>query len=231
MKFLRALYFIIILVQPFSVNAQEENEAYFTGKYFLSNSAVSLDQSDGMVVWNLFGPQYYHGISKNIQVGITSYWLLTPIVLESQLSTKIANNVHIAGGGLYGFNWVGEDNDPVASLFGKITVGDRSKNLSTTIYRFDFKDSFIGEESIYNPREYTVLNFSAYYKTKTNAAFVADIFYSSQENDYGILVIYGAQILTRRNRLLHGGFINYYNEKNEFFFIPIPFIQLQVPVN
>lgn len=232
MKLFGAYIFITILFVPISTQAQDENEVFFTGKYFLSNGAISLDKSVGMVVWNLFGPQYYRGLTKNIQVGITSYWLLTPIVLESQLSTKVVDNVHIASGGLYGLNWIGEDNDPVASIFGTMTIGDQSKNLSTSIYRFDFEDTFIGEEArTLNPREYTVLSLSAYYKTKPNAAFVADIFYSGNDDDYGIFMIYGAQILTKRNRFFHIGFMNYYNEKKEFYFIPVPFLQLQVPVN
>ena len=231
MKLLGAIYFIIILILPVSIHAQEENAAFFTGKYFLSNGAISLDKSESLVVWNLFGPQYYRGLTKNIQVGITSYWLLTPIVLESQVSMEVVDYIHIAGGGMYGLNWVGDENDPVAVLFGTITLGDKNANISNSIYRFDFEDSFIGEEVAYNPREYTVLNISAYYKTKRNAAFVADLFYTSRRGDTGILVMYGAQILTKRNRFFNVGFMNYHNENKEFYFIPIPFLQLQVPVN
>jgi hypothetical protein len=232
MKFHRVIFLIIILLIPNYLHAQEENEAFFTGKYFLSNGASSLNQSKGMVVWNLFGPQYYHSITKNIQIGVTSYWLLTPIALELQLSTKITDDVHVAGGGLYGLNkWAGDDNNPTVSLFSTITLGDRSKNLSATLYRFDLEDSIFREESDYNSRKYTVFNLSAYYNIKPKTAFVADFFYSSNKHSNTVFVIYGAQIVTKRKRLLHVGYMNYYDEINKFFFIPIPFLQLQVPIN
>ncbi len=216
---------------PISTEAQDENEVFFTGKYFLSNGAISLDKSDGMVVWNLFGPQYYRGLTKNLQVGITSYWLLTPIVLESQLSTKVVDNIHIAGGGMYGLNWVGEDTDPVKSLYGTLTFGDQKTNISASIYQFTFSEVIYEEWTDSYENSGHMINISTYYRTKRNAAFVADIFYASCRDDKGLLLIYGAQILTKRNRFFHIGFMNYYNEKKEFYFIPVPFLQLQVAVN
>lgn len=204
-----------------SVSAQEKSEVYFTGKYLFTGSAINLNQSESLMAWNIFGPQYYRGLTQNIQVGFTTSWLLSPVVLEMRGAYSISEKFHVGLNGMWGVEWIDEDPVPASLLSATITLGDKLSNLSGTIYGVELSDDELDSG--------VVFNISGYHKLNPRRALLFESFIVNIDSrDKLLVLIPGMQFLTKRDRMLNVGIANILYE-DVFILVPIPFLQLQVP--
>ncbi len=223
---MKSYYICIILVMMLfqsSVIAQEKDGVYFTGTYLFTNSAITLDKSETMLAWNIYGPQYLRGITENIQVGITTTWLFSPLVFEAKGAYSISEKLHVGATGIWGVEWIDEDPVPASLVSATITFGDTKTNVSTTLYGIKLTDNELDSG--------TLFNISAYHKLNRNRAiFIESFFIDVASRDVGLIFIPGMQFLTKRNRMLNVGIANIIYE-DVYLLVPLPFLQLQVPFN
>ncbi len=192
----------------------------FTGNYFFSGSAKTLEQSHSMIVWNLWGPEYTYGITSNFQVGGLASWIASPIAFKADLSTSISETFNISVAGFYGVDWATSPSEPGGGLNAKFTFGDNRKNISATVYGFNLTGEGFGQ----------VYSISTYLKRSEKSALIVESFLFEVSDEIGGAIIPGIQHRTKRDRFLHAGFIVFfYNET--ILPLPIPFLQLHVPIN
>lgn len=223
MKSIKVSFILMIMLLPFDALAQEKDGVYFTGTYLFTNSAITLGQSESMLAWNIYGPQYLHGITENIQVGITTTWLFSPLVFEAKGAYSFSEKLHVGATGIWGVEWIEEDPVPASLLSATFTFGDTHTNVSSTLYGIKLTDDELDSG--------TLLSISGYHKlNRTRAIFMETFLIDIASRDVGSVVIPGMQFLTKRNRMLNLGLVNIFYE-DVYILVPIPFLQLQVPFN
>jgi len=220
MKIFFSVFFSILISTSICLAQSPDSTGNFTGNYFFTSSAMTLEKSKSMIVWNLYGPEYTYGVTSNFQIGGITSWYASPIALKADLSTSLSKKINVSVGGFFGVDWATSSSEPGVGVNARITFGDKERNISTTLYGFNLSGDGFGQ----------FYSISAYLKNSHKSAFIFETFLFEIDDEIGGVLIPGIQHLTKRNRFFHAGFgIVFYDET--FLPLPIPFVQLHVPVN
>jgi hypothetical protein len=120
----------------------------FSTRYSLTTNAMPLNK-DKYVLWNLYGPEFQFGISKNLSVGVMTTWLATPIIASIKCSVSLAPEVHLGAGTLLGHGSWALPSLMFAVPYGVLTFGNRSYNLSCSAgYGYVTMNSFGGGRAL-----------------------------------------------------------------------------------
>ncbi len=220
MKHTFLVFSVILSFTAFSFAQDADSTGNFTGNYFFTSSAITLEKSSSMIVWNLWGPEYTYGVTSNFQIGGLTSWLASPIALKADLSTSVSENFNISVGGFYGVDWVTSSSEPGGGLNAKLTFGDKRRNISATVYGFNLSGEGFGQ----------LYSISTYLKRSEKSAFILETFLFEISDEIGGLIVPGIQRKTKRDRFLHAGFAIFFYDET-ILPLPIPFAQLHVPIN
>ncbi len=184
MKISFLLFCSIFCFNLVSFAQDADSTGNFTGNYFFSSSAITLEKSESMIVWNLWGPEYTYGVTSNFQVGGLASWIASPIALKADLSTPISETFKISLGGFYGVDWATSPTEPGGGLNAKLTFGDNRKNLSATVYGFNLSGEGFGQ----------MYSISTYLKHSEQSAFILESFLFEVSEGIGGAIIPGINI-------------------------------------
>ena len=120
----------LVKLSEFSESGNYIGEEKFCTRYFLTTNGLPLKKKTGYIQWNLFGPDLQFSVTDKLGVGLMTSWVGIPMIATIKYSTKIADNLHIALGGLIGTGtWAAPDYGGILP-FAAITLGDEKRNIN-----------------------------------------------------------------------------------------------------
>jgi hypothetical protein len=116
--------------EEFNVDGFYKPSEVFATRYFITTNGLPIKKGDSYIQWNLYGPDFQFGVSKNFGLGIMTTWVGVPIIAQAKYSFKLSDNVHLGIGTLLGTgSWVAADFG-IALPFSSFTIGDRRTNAT-----------------------------------------------------------------------------------------------------
>ncbi|MFN6036915.1 MAG: hypothetical protein ACK452_00480 [Bacteroidota bacterium] len=114
------------------INNEYGGEGPFTTRYVFTNNALPIRKGENYYMLNLFGPEFHFAVSNNMNVGIMTTWIGSPMVLalkytfknkESKLNFSAGTLLGTSGyirnfKGFGGLHWL------------SATYGDRNNNIT-----------------------------------------------------------------------------------------------------
>jgi hypothetical protein len=121
-----------------NVKEKEQNETGefraegpFTTRYYFTNNALPIKRGENYAFINLFGPEVHFAVTDNLNFGLISSWIGSPITLVSKLSIISAKKLHISVGNIIGSSgYLFQGRALVGLHWGTLTIGDRMRNIS-----------------------------------------------------------------------------------------------------
>ena len=124
-------------------------EGPFTTRYYFTNNALPIKKGENYAFINLFGPEVHFAVTDNLNFGLISSWIGSPITLVSKLSIISAKNLHISVGNIIGSSgYLFQGRALVGLHWGTLTIGDRMRNIS-----------FSAGYGYFSDKSYTITNF------------------------------------------------------------------------
>ncbi len=105
------------------------NEVFST-HYFLTSNVLPVEQKENYGDINLFGPDIHKFFLKNLDLQITSSWVLLPVVANIKYAITITNGLYAGVGVLGGWTPWGYSNNGGIIGYGSLCAGNRQTNLS-----------------------------------------------------------------------------------------------------
>ncbi|MCE3228736.1 MAG: hypothetical protein K0S32_3287 [Bacteroidetes bacterium] len=104
----------------------------FSTRYFITTNGLPIQKGESYVQWNLYGPDFQFGVSKNFGLGIMTSWFAIPVIGTAKYSIRFAEKVHLGLGVLAGTGSWALPDFAIALPFGALTLGDRRANISVS---------------------------------------------------------------------------------------------------
>jgi hypothetical protein len=119
-----------VKLSEFSESGNYIGEEKFCTRYFLTTNGLPLKKKTGYIQWNLFGPDIQFSVTDKLGVGLMTSWVGIPMIATIKYSTEIAENLHIALGGLIGTGtWAAPDYGGILP-FAALTLGNEKRNIN-----------------------------------------------------------------------------------------------------
>jgi hypothetical protein len=100
-------------------------------RYFYSPSAFPLEKNTGYFNLTYFlVMQAQYGITDQLSVGVSSTFLLMPLLINAKWSEKIADDLYVSFGGQLGRLWWTSESPIVGLGFGNVTYGNPEQNVT-----------------------------------------------------------------------------------------------------
>ena len=124
-------------------------EGPFTTRYYFTNNALPIKKGENYALINLFGPEVHFAVTDNLNFGLISSWIGSPITLVSKLSIISEKKLNISVGNIIGSSgYLFQGRALVGLHWGTLTIGDRMRNIS-----------FSAGYGYFNDKSYTITNF------------------------------------------------------------------------
>ena len=121
---------ILVKESEFSEKGKYIGEEKFCTRYFLTTNGLPLKKNTGYIQWNLFGPDLQFSVSDKLGVGVMTSWVGIPMIGTLKYSTELADNLHLAVGGLFGTGtWAAPDYGGILP-FAALTLGNAKQNIN-----------------------------------------------------------------------------------------------------
>lgn len=102
----------------------------FATRYVISTNGLPMEKGESYALFNLYGPEFHYGLTKNFSIGIMTSWVAIPIVASLKYSIQVGPKTHIGIGALLGTgSWVAP-RFGLALPYATVTFGDRKNNLN-----------------------------------------------------------------------------------------------------
>ena len=129
--------------------AEFRTEGPFTTRYYFTNNALPIKKGENYAFINLFGPEVHFAVTDNLNFGLISSWIGSPITLVSKLSIISEKKVHLSVGNIIGSSgYLAQGRVLVGLHWGTLTIGDRMRNVS-----------FSAGYGYFSDKSYTITNF------------------------------------------------------------------------
>jgi hypothetical protein len=103
-------------------------------RYFYSPSAFPLEKNTGYFNLTYFSVmQVQYGLTDEFSVGVSSTFLLMPLLINAKWSEKIDDNLYVSFGGQLGRLWWTSESPIVGLGFGNVTYGNPEQNVSLNV--------------------------------------------------------------------------------------------------
>jgi hypothetical protein len=114
------------------INGVYNTEGPFTTRYTFTTNALPIKKGENYAMVNLYGPEVHFAVSDNLNIGVMSTWIGSPIVLAMKYSMKTSNkNINLSVGLLSGTSsFINSFRGFGGLAFGNITFGDRRRNIT-----------------------------------------------------------------------------------------------------
>jgi hypothetical protein len=187
----------------------------FSTRYFITTNGLPIENRESYILWNLWGPDFEFGVSKDFGVGVMTSWWGVPAIGSAKYSFKLGKDVNMALGTLLGWGTWAAPEVVILLPYAALTFGNRRNNLT-------FSGGY-GLVSTANGR--VLVSVAGMTKVSRSTSIVLDSFIipAMSGREGGALIIPGIRVQTQKNRTFQFGFGGLVVE-GEFF--PAPFIQL-----
>lgn len=114
------------------VNGSYNPTGPFTTRYAFTTNALPIKKGENYTMLNLYGPEVHFALNDNLNVGLMSTWIASPLVLALKYSfKKKESKVNFSLGSLIGTSGYFSSFRGYGALhFGNITLGDRKRNIT-----------------------------------------------------------------------------------------------------
>lgn len=154
-----------------AIDGNKENLEYgeyrttgpFTTRYFFTTNALPVKKKENYAMLHLYGPEVHFALNDNLNLGVMSSWLGSPIGLAAKYSFPSKSKTHFALGGIFASSGYLLDAQAFGGLhWATLTQGDRMSNISFSIgYAYADMGSFASNSYLGN--EYCYGNYDYYY--------------------------------------------------------------------
>ena len=135
--------------QKQDIGGEFRSEGPFTTRYYFTNNALPIKKGENYALINLFGPEVHFAVTDNLNFGLISSWIGSPITLVSKLSIISKKKVHLSVGNIIGSSgYLAQGSVLVGLHWGTLTIGDRMRNVS-----------FSAGHGYFSDKSYTISNF------------------------------------------------------------------------
>ena len=114
------------------INNEYGGEGPFTTRYIFTNNALPIRKGENYYMLNLFGPEFHFAVSNNMNVGLMTTWVGSPLVLALKYTFK--NNeskMNFSAGSLLGTSGYIRNFSGFGGLHWlSATYGDRNNNIT-----------------------------------------------------------------------------------------------------
>ncbi len=104
----------------------------FTTRYAFTTNALPIKKGENYSMINLYGPEVHFALTNNLNIGVMSTWIASPLILALKYSFKRKeSNVNFSIGSLNATTGYLNQFKGYGGLhFGTMTLGGRTKNIS-----------------------------------------------------------------------------------------------------
>jgi hypothetical protein len=191
----------------------------FSTRYFITTNGLPLEERESYILWNLWGPDFEFGVTKDLTVGLMTSWIGVPIIGSVKYSIELGQKTSMAIGGLLGWGTYMNPSFGIALPYTAFTYGDRRSNIT-----FSGGYGAVFLEGDANGR--VLLSVAGMTKVGKKVSVVFDSFIVPPINNLegGALLIPGIRLQTDKNKTFQFGFGMLILD-GTFEPYPIPFIQ------
>ncbi|HLP10987.1 MAG TPA: hypothetical protein VK177_03585 [Flavobacteriales bacterium] len=210
------------------------SEEVFATRYFITTNGLPIQKNENYVQWNLFGPDFQFGVTKNLGVGILTSWVGIPIIANAKYSIPLSDKLHLGVGALVGTGSWAFVKAGIALPFASLTFGTRRSNINIAY----------GYGQIWNEKGTgsgrSLISIAALKKITQKISLVFDSFIVPPGTDYFVSTTNGGVISNHRpglslicpgfrwhtgvNRAMQFGFMGIVFDKKS---IPVPLPMIQ----
>lgn len=195
----------------------------FSTRYFLTTNGLPIEKGESYAQWNLWGPDFEFGVSKNLSVGVMTTWIANPIIANAKYSIPLNKKTSLGVGALLGTStWIAPGAFSVALPFASITNGDRRSNISFTAGY----GALLFGDGVTDASGRMLLSGAGMTKVGKKVSLVFDSFIVPPKDFSGTtaILIPSLRIQTASDKAFQFGFAGVYTD-SEFVPLPIPFVQ------
>lgn len=195
----------------------------FSTRYFITTNGLPIEKGESYVQWNLWGPDFEFGVSKNLSVGVMTTWIANPIIANAKYSIPLNKKTSLGVGALLGTStWIAPGAFSVALPFASITNGDRRSNISFTAGY----GALLFGDGVTDASGRMLLSGAGMTKVGKKVSLVFDSFIVPPKDFSGTtaILIPSLRIQTASDKAFQFGFAGVYTD-SEFVPLPIPFVQ------
>ena len=190
-----------------NVKEKEQNETGefraegpFTTRYYFTNNALPIKRGENYAFINLFGPEVHFAVTDNLNFGLISSWIGSPITLVSKLSIISEKNLHVSVGNIIGSSgYLFQGRALVGLHWGTLTIGDRMRNIS-----------FSAGYGYFNDKSYTITNFGDSF----HDALFLGLGGIAPVGEKASFILDGMLISNSKDNPYYGGTSSYYDYRN-----------------
>ncbi len=124
----------IKLVEKGEINQQGEYipAEVFSTRYLFTTNGLPIQKGENYMQLSTYGIDLQFGVAKNINVGIMTSWILSPVLVTAKYSINLGEDVNLGVGTLLGTGGLFAQNRGLALPFAALTWGDRHKNITVS---------------------------------------------------------------------------------------------------
>ena len=169
------------------INNEYGGEGPFTTRYIFTNNALPIRKGENYYMLNLFGPEFHFAVSNNMNIGIMTTWIASPLILALKYTFKTKESkINFSAGTLLGtsgylnnfktfggLHWLSatygdrSNNATLSAGYGYLQVSRRLPKLGTNMSTFEYENKV---EFINGP----LVSFSTILKVGAKSSFVFD---------------------------------------------------------
>ena len=105
----------------------------YASRYVLTSNSLPVKKGENYGDLNLYGPDIHRFFLDNLDVQITSSWVLLPVIANIKYSFKIAHSLYLGGGVMAGWTPWGFSSNSGAIAYGTLTYGNRKSNITLSV--------------------------------------------------------------------------------------------------
>ncbi len=194
-------------------------EDKFATRYFISTNGIPMNEGEGYVQANLYGPDVQIGLPYNIGIGFVSTWIGAPMLGTIKKSWELDRNTQFAIGTIVGSgSWLAPSLGAVLP-FASVSFGNRKSNLA---FSGGYGAVFLG-----GPAQGTALmTVAGMTQISPKISFVFDSFFipTGHEDGASGIMIPGIRWHQSEGRAFQFGLVAFMND-GEFLPMAIPMLQ------
>lgn len=172
----------------------------FTTRYAFTTNALPIKKGEDYAMINLYGPEVHFAVTDNLNLGIMTTWIGSPLLAAFKYSFKTGNeNINFSIGTLFGTTGYLNNFRGYGGLhFANVTFGDRRRNLtlaggfayletgSSRSFQIVDEGDYIDENSYFDSYNYPsttistafqkgpIFSIAGFHKVGARATFVFD---------------------------------------------------------
>ena len=118
------------------INGEYNESSPFSTRYAFTTNALPIEKGQNYAMLNLYGPEVHFAVSNNLNVGIMSTWIGSPIALAAKYSIQTKDPLfNFSVGGILGHSgYLSFGSNAIGGLyFANSTFGTRKSNVTVGV--------------------------------------------------------------------------------------------------